>query len=132
MAKLRSNSKTVEERVVKYLEEEVENIDGLIKDFNDYNQWDYEGHNNIIDFAVSMGTYGFTVWYSDQRALLKEWLSETEEEANQYTNDQVYNTYCIIVERVLLKYYKLKKVVKYGFRNGEKRKSYMTIQKEDE
>lgn len=132
MAKLRSNSKTVEERVVKYLEEEVENIDGLIKDFNDYNQWDYKGHNNIIDFVVSMGTYGFTVWYSDQRALLKEWLNETEEEANQYTNDQVYNTYCIIVERVLLKHYKLKKVVKYDFRNGEKRKSYMTIQKEDE
>lgn len=132
MAKLRSNSKTVEERVVKYLEEEVENIDGLIKDFNDYNQWDYKGHNNIIDFVVSMGTYGFTVWYSDQRALLKEWLNETEEEANQYTNDQIYNTYCIIVERVLLKHYKLKKVVKYDFRNGEKRKSYMTIQKEDE
>ncbi len=132
MAKLRSDSKTVEERVVKYLEEEVENIDGLIKDFNDYNQWDYKGHNNIIDFVVSMGTYGFTVWYSDQRALLKEWLNETEEEANQYTNDQLYNTYCIIVERVLLKHYKLKKVVKYDFRNGEKRKSYMTIQKEDE
>lgn len=132
MAKLRSNSKTVEERIVKYLEEEVENIDGLIKDFNDYNQWDYKGHNNIIDFVVSMGTYGFTVWYSEQRALLKEWLNETEEEANQYTNDQVYNTYCIIVERVLLKHYKLKKVVKYDFRNGEKRKSYMTIQKEDE
>ena len=131
MAKLRSNSKTVEERIVKYLEEEVENIDGLIKDFNDYNQWDYKGHNNIIDFVVSMGTYGFTVWYSEQRALLKEWLNETEEEANQYTNDQVYNTYCIIVERVLLKHYKLEKVVKYDFRNGEKRKSYMTIQKED-
>ena len=132
MAKLRSNSKTVELKVVKYLEEEVEDIENLIYDFNSYNQFDYKGHNNIIDFVVSMGTYGFTVWYSDQRALLKEWLNETEEEANQYTNEQVYNTYCIIVERVLLKHYKLKKVVKYDFRNGEKRKSYMTIQKEDE
>lgn len=126
---LRSNSKAVELKVVKYLEEEVEDIEILIKDFNSHNQFDYKGHNNIIDFAVSMGTYGFTVWYSEQRALLKEWLEETEEEANKYDDDQVYNTYCNLIERVFLKHYKLTKVIKYNFRNGEKRKAYTAIQK---
>lgn len=131
MAKLRMNCKTVKERVAKYVESEIEDINELINDFNKYNKFDYQGHNNLVDFVVSMGTYGFTVWYSEQRRLIKEWLNETEEEANKYNDDQVYKTYCYIVENVILNKYGLQKELKYDFRNKPNSKSYMTIQKKD-
>lgn len=131
MGKLKLNSKIVKERVSKYVEEEIENIDSLVEDFNHYNKFSYDGYSNLIDFVVSMGTYGFSIWYSEQRQLLKEWLNETEEEASKYNNDVVYNTYCYIVEKVILNKYGLDKIVRYDFRNGETRKSYVALKKKD-
>ena len=124
------NSKAVKEAVKKYIENEVEDIDSLVSDFNGYNQWDYKGYNNIVDFIVSMGTYGFTVWYSEQRALLKEWLNETDAEANSYTNEQVYKSYIHIVETVMLSMYGLRKATKYNFRDVPNSRAYIVLEKD--
>ncbi|MBR6551795.1 MAG: hypothetical protein IKT89_03035 [Clostridia bacterium] len=131
MAKLRMNSKAVKEAVKKYIESEVENIGSLVDDFNNHNKWDYKGYHNIVDFIVSMGTYGFTVWYSEQRALLKEWLNETEAEAKVYTDEQVYKSYIHIVETVMLSMYGLRKSVKYDFRDVPHSKSYQVLEKSE-
>jgi hypothetical protein len=134
---LKTNNKTVEMKVLNYLKEEIATIDGdnetletglqyMIEYFNENNQYDYVGCNNIITFTRNMGT-AFPMYFEDMRDLLKEWLEETEEEANRYDNDKVAATFDNLLERVLFKYFKLSKTVKYNFRGVEHSKAYVAV-----
>ena len=128
---LKTNSKAVEMKVVEYLKDVVEfnsGLENIVESFNDYNQFDYEGYNNIIDFMVCMGTFGITVWYSEQRELLQQWLEQTKEQASKYNNEQVYSLFINLLERVFLKHYKLHKTLKYNFRNQQHSKGYLVLE----
>ena len=124
----KTNCKVVELRVVEYLKEELESYEGglyrLIEEFNDNNKYDYLGYTNIVAWAREMGNL-FPIYYDDMRELLKEWLEETDEEANRFDNDQVAKTFDCLVDRVLMKYFKLHKDFKYDFRNQPYSKAYL-------
>ena len=137
---LKTNSKKVELKVVEYLKDTIATIDGDNEDletglaymldyFNDNNKYDYKGYTNIITFTREMGT-AFPIYYEDMRDLLKEWLEETEEEANRYDNDKVAATFDNLIERVLFKYFKLRKSFKYDFRDKPGSYSYLVVIKE--
>ena len=132
---LKLNSKAVELKVIKYLEEIVNEMDGgleeLINDYNQHKQFDSKHYNNPIDFYISMGTYPFEIYYDEHRDLLNEWLESNPEETKKYDNDKVYQTFIGLVERVFLKHYKLTKVIKYDYRKIPNSKAYITIQKVD-
>ena len=136
---LRTNSKKVELKVVEYLKDTIATIDGdnenletglnyMLDYFNDNNKYDYNGYNNIITFTREMGT-AFEIYYEDMRSLLKDWLEETEEEANKFDNDKVAQTYDNLLERVLFKYFKLSKTIKYNFRDKEYSRRYLCVVK---
>lgn len=59
-------------------------------------------------FIMVSGGY-FDIYYDDARQSLKNILEETDEEANQYDNEQVWKLYCHLIaktiEKKLKKYY---------------------------
>lgn len=134
---LRTNNKAVEMKVLNYLKEEIATIDGdnetleaglayMLEYFNDNNKHDYIGYKNIITFTREMGT-AFPIYYKDMRNLLKEWLEESEEEANKFDDEKVAATFDSLLERVLFKYFKLSKTIKYNFRGVEYSKAYVAV-----
>ena len=137
---LKTNNKKVELKVVEYLKDTIATIDGDNEDletglaymldyFNDNNKYDYKGDTNIITFTRQMGT-AFEMYYEDMRSLLKDWLEESEEEANRYDNDKVAQVYDSLLERVLFKYFKLRKAFRYDFRGQPHSRGYLCVVKE--
>ncbi len=134
---LKTNSKKVELKVVEYLKDTIATIDGdnesfeaglqyMLEYFNDNNKYDHIGYTNIITFTREQGT-AFEIYYEDMRSLLKEWLEETEEEANRYDNDKVAEVYDALLERVLFKHFKLRKSFKYDFRGKPNSHGYLVV-----
>lgn len=137
---LRTNNKKVELKILEYLKEEIATIDSdtekleiglnyMLDYFNDNNKYDHIGCNNIITFTREQGT-AFPMYYEDMRNLLKEWLEETEEEAKKFDNEKVATTFDNLLERVLFKYFKLRKSFKYDFRGKPSSHSYLVVVKE--
>ena len=134
----KTNSKVVELKVLDYLKDEIATIDtdsdklenGLIyivDYFNENNKWDYLGEDNIITYLRETGTL-FPIYYDEMRFLLKNWLEETEEEANKFSNEKVAKTFDYLLERVLMKYFKIRKNVKYNFRDKPFSKAYLVYE----
>ncbi len=98
---LRSNTRKFKTNIKAWVEKnlEPEEIKELVKGYNsDARYW---GYSNIIEFGVRMGTYGLDIYYDDQRAALKEWFEETDQEAQRFTDDQVIRYYCYYLQDAL-------------------------------
>ena len=64
---------------------------------------DGEAVGGVTDYqkGYNMAKGGcFACYYWNQRDALKEILEETEEEANRYSDDKVFETYCHLAGRV--------------------------------
>lgn len=124
---LRTKSKTVKEAIRKYLQNGFNNscynldeniYDGMTlpemaKKFIEIMQdeW-YRGyevkrnpclHNAVIEYLKCLpSSINIAFYYSDERNLLKEWLQETEEEAQKYDDYEVDQLYWHLLSREIL------------------------------
>lgn len=64
--------------------------------------------NSIYHKALTMVSGGyFDIYYDDMRVSLKNILEETEEEANQFSNEQVWDLYCHLFAKTIEKKLKM-------------------------
>lgn len=121
---LKTNSKAVKTAIREYLSESFD-FSGYDESFNDLSLQDkakkfleimqsewYNGyeakrnpclHNAVIEYLKGLPS-GIHVafYYSDERNLLKEWLQETEEEAQKYDDYEVDQLYWHLLSREIL------------------------------
>ena len=100
---IKSNTKQFKTNINNWINNNLEenDIKDLVKGYN--SEARYWGYPGIIEFGVRMGTYGLDIYYDDQRAVLKEWFEETDQEAQKFTDDQVIRYYCYYIEEALKK-----------------------------
>lgn len=64
------------------------------------------GNRSIYQTALDWVEGGSAlIYYQEQRDFLREILEETEEEANRFTDEQVFKKYCHLVARTMSKLY---------------------------
>lgn len=102
---IRSNSKIFKEKVKKYVIENInaeastpaEALHNTLENFKAF-YCPYERKlnpsitNALIHF-FNTGVMDLSIWYDEQRALLKQWYEQTEAEAKKYDNIQVSNNF---------------------------------------
>lgn len=103
---LNTNRKEVKEAVRRYIteniEEEARNLDTDIQGIcNWYNNGCW-GDISIGEFLTNYANV-FAFYIDDQKALLKEWLQETDEEANNYNADKVETLFIRLIDREIEK-----------------------------
>lgn len=119
---LKTNSKKVFERVQNYIIESLEAstdlfnpteaellaaavdwyFSGEARPIKYYGAIYYRYEHSFADFLTNSAIM-FTPWYEEERELLKNWLEETEEEANTYTDQEVSRLFIRLLDRELKK-----------------------------
>jgi hypothetical protein len=119
---IKSNSKTAKDRINEYVlkcktkEELKEYIDNYNKCYS-------------MDKSITLGKFlvnydlTFQMWYEEQREAIAQWLEETEAEKLKYTDTQVNDLYCYLIERSVLSILNYKLSTKYL--NGRIAKIYI-------
>jgi len=111
---IRSNSKIFRDKAKKYV---IENIDAeastpeealrnTLDNFTAfYCPYEKKLNPSIINALMSFFNTGATdlsIWYDEQRALLKEWFEETEAESKKYDDVQVSDTFLYHISRAFI------------------------------
>ena len=109
---IKSNSKTAKNRINEYVlkyktkEELKECIDNYNKCYS-------------MDKSVTLGKFlvnynlTFQMYYEEQREAIAKWLLETESEKSKYTDTQVNDFYCYLIEKSVLSILNYKLSTKY-------------------
>ena len=96
-------------------------IEMFMKEYNEKIKNDYLfPYKSLCEFVAmeNGGQVLISCWWDDMRECLKMALEETNEEANKYTNDQVYKLYFYLLERALFKVFEIEKIMLFN-RNGK-------------
>lgn len=107
---LKTNSKIVKERVKKYILQQFEPCEeNAKKDFSTFEKvashivktWKNETPEETLKSWLQglPSEIYVTPWTREERALLKEWLEETEEEAEKYDSDKVEELFYLLITR---------------------------------
>lgn len=109
---LKTNKKEVKEAVRRYIVENVkEEACNLGTDIQGICDWYNKGYHQVSigEFLTNYAGV-FTFYADDQRALLKEWLQETDEEANNYSADKVEALFIRLINREIEKALNIKAI----------------------
>lgn len=111
---IKSNSKIFRDKVKKYV---IDNIDAeastpteaLEKTLANFRAWycdfykkQYPSLINAFIPFFNTGVTDLSIWYDEQRALLKEWFEQTEAEAQKYDDIQVSNKFYYQVSKAFI------------------------------
>lgn len=111
---IRSNSKQFRDKVKKYVIENIdaeastpiEALENALQNFRAF-YCPYEKKlnpsitNALIHF-FNTGVMDLSIWYDEQRELLKNWFEQTEAEAQKYDDIQVSNTFLYHVSKAFI------------------------------
>jgi hypothetical protein len=111
---IKSNSKRFREKVQKYVIENIDAeastpIEALQNTLENFRAWycdfykkQYPNLTNAFIRFFNTGVMDLSIWYDEQRALLKEWFEQTESEARKYDNIQVSNNFYYQVAKAFI------------------------------
>lgn len=111
---IKSNSKIFREKVKKYVIENIdaeastsiEALENTLENFRAfYCPYEKKLNPSITNALMSFfntGVMDVSIWYDEQRALLKEWFEQTESEAQKYDDVQVSDKFYYQVARAFI------------------------------
>jgi len=122
---IKSNTKQFRDKVKKYVIEHIsaeastpeEALRNTLEDFRAF-YCPYEKKlnpsitNALIHF-FNTGVMDLSIWYDEQRALLKEWFDQTEAEAKKYDNIQVSNKFYYQVAKAYISLINRRRIKKW-------------------